>query len=114
MDKKSNLKVNEIFSLAIENHKKKNIEKAKNLYNQVLKMDPSHENANINMVIQINGRTRDVLNVVKDISENEIENLIKKNSKAKKYLVDKKIIKTIFVKNKIINYIIKNQWKKYL
>ena len=67
------------------------------------------ENANINMVIQINGRTRDVLNVVKDISENEIENLIKKNSKAKKYLVDKKIIKTIFVKNKIINYIIKNQ-----
>ena len=67
------------------------------------------ENANINMVIQINGRTRDVLNVAKDISENDIENLIKKNSKAKKYLVDKKIIKTIFVKNKIINYIIKNQ-----
>ena len=67
------------------------------------------ENANINMVIQINGRTRDVLNVTKDISENDIEDLIKKDSKAKKYFLDKKIIKPIFVKNKIINYIIKNQ-----
>ena len=29
-----------------------------------------------------------------------------KNSKAKKYIENKKISKTIFVKNKIINYII--------
>ena len=49
MNKESNLKVNEIFSLAIQNHKKKNIEEAKKLYNQVLKIDPSHENANINI-----------------------------------------------------------------
>ncbi len=66
------------------------------------------ENANINMVIQINGRTRDVLNITKNLSENEIENLIRRDSKAKKYLIDKKIIKTIYVKNKIINYIIKD------
>ena len=32
-----------------------------------------------------------------------------KKSKAKKYIEKQKIIKTIFVKNKIINYILKKQ-----
>lgn len=66
------------------------------------------ENIKINMVIQINGKTRDVLNVQKDIAETELNKLIKVSAKASKYLNNKKIIKTIFVKNKIINYIIKN------
>jgi leucyl-tRNA synthetase len=66
------------------------------------------ESASINMVIQVNGKTRDVLNVGKDIAENDLNDLIKKTSKAKKYIVDKKIIKTIYIRNKIINYIVKN------
>ena len=33
--------------------------------------------------------------------------MISKESKAEKFIKDKKILKTIFVKNKIINYIIK-------
>ena len=64
------------------------------------------ENVKINMVIQVNGKTRDVLNVEKNINQKEIDKLIMKSSKVKKYLVNKKIIKTIFIKNKIINYII--------
>ncbi len=68
----------------------------------------SIENANINMVIQVNGRTRDVINVERDLTESDLEKLIKKDSKAKKYIIDKKIVKTIFIKNKIINYIVKN------
>ncbi len=60
----------------------------------------------INLVIQINGKTRDVLSINKDSSEEEINKLVNTSSKAQKYLMDKKIIKTIFVKNKIINYII--------
>ena len=59
----------------------------------------------INLVIQINGKTRDVLSINKDSNEEEINKLVNKSSKAQKYLMDKKIIKTIFVKNKIINYI---------
>ena len=41
----------------------------------------------------------------------ESNNLALDSSKAKKYIVEKKILKTIFVKNKIINYILKNDVK---
>ena len=67
------------------------------------------ENLKINMVIQVNGKTRDVLNIKKDLNEKEINKLTLNSSKANKYLENKKIIKTIFIKNKIINYIIKNK-----
>jgi leucyl-tRNA synthetase len=67
------------------------------------------ERIEINIAVQINGKTRDILSVKKDSSEEEIGELINLSSKAKKYLVDKKIIKTIFVKNKIINYIVSNK-----
>ena len=62
----------------------------------------------IKIAIQVNGRTRDILTVKKDLQENKINEVVLKNSKTKKYLDNNKIIKTIFVKNKIINYIIKN------
>jgi leucyl-tRNA synthetase len=66
------------------------------------------ENIKINMVIQVNGKTRDVLSIKKDLNQTEIDKLIKKYSKANKHLENKKILKTIFIKNKIINYIINN------
>ena len=43
----------------------------------------------------------------KDTGEKEINKLILKDPKLKKYFSETKVIKTIFVKNKIINYIIK-------
>ena len=61
---------------------------------------------NINIAIQINGKTRDIINAKKDLSENEIKILVNKSLKATKYINNKKIKKIIFVKNKIINYII--------
>tara|TARA_B100001564_G_scaffold105483_1_gene87285 strand:- start:3099 stop:5615 length:2517 start_codon:yes stop_codon:yes gene_type:complete len=63
----------------------------------------------IKIAIQINGKTRDILNVKKDLKENEINNLVEKNSKAKKFLQQGKVAKTIYVKNRIINYIMKNK-----
>jgi len=60
----------------------------------------------IKMPVQINGKTRDVINIKKNLMEVEIHSLILKNSKAKKFIENKKIVKTIFVKDKIINYII--------
>ena len=66
------------------------------------------ESSKINMVIQINGKTRDVIHIQRDLNENELNELIKNSSKAKKYIVNKEIVKTIYVKNKIINYLIKN------
>ena len=62
---------------------------------------------NINIVIQINGKKRSLINVLKDINEEEIIKQIKKNTNTKKYLDNKNIIRTIFIKNKLINLIIK-------
>ena len=61
----------------------------------------------IKMVIQVNGKTRDVVDIKKDLSEEEIFKITMNETKAKKFLKGKKINKRIFVKNKIVNYLIK-------
>ncbi len=63
------------------------------------------------IAVQVNGRTRDIISVKNNLSENQINGIVEKESKAKKYLENNKIIKTIFVKNKIINYIVANDDK---
>ena len=64
-------------------------------------------NEKINLVIQINGRKREVLELEKNTNEDTIMKLIEENKKLEKYIKDKKIIKKILVPNKIINLIIK-------
>ena len=64
------------------------------------------KNLKINFAIQVNGKTRDIILVNKDLNEKDVDKITRKSSKASKYIVDKKIVKTIFIKNKIINYII--------
>tara|TARA_B110000881_G_C18124651_1_gene293880 strand:- start:191 stop:511 length:321 start_codon:yes stop_codon:yes gene_type:complete len=61
----------------------------------------------INFVVQINGKTREVMELRKDLTEKEAIEISKKNDKIKKNLSGKNIIRTIFVRNKIINYLIK-------
>ena len=51
-------------------------------------------------------KNRDILTVKKDINEKDITSIVMKSSKAKKHIENKEISKTIFVKNKIINYIL--------
>lgn len=62
----------------------------------------------INMVVQINGKKKIVIAVDKDMKQTEIEELVKKNSviAVNKLLLGKEINKTIFVKNKLINFVI--------
>ena len=60
----------------------------------------------ITFAVQINGKTKDVINIKKDMDEKSINKLIYQSSKAKKHLDQKKVVKTIFVKNRIINYIV--------
>ncbi len=73
------------------------------------KIDIKTMNNKIKFAIQINGKTRDIISVEIDTKEDDINNVISKNSKVKKYIENKKIIKTIFVKNKIINYILSSK-----
>ncbi len=61
----------------------------------------------IKFAVQINGKTRDIITIKKDATEKEVDEIIKNNSKAKKYFENQKITKKIFVKDKIINYIVK-------
>ena len=66
------------------------------------------ENSETKMVVQVNGKTRDVLNIKRNLEESEVNNIVKNSLKANKHMINKKVVRTIFVKNKIINYIIKN------
>ena len=59
------------------------------------------------IVIQVNGKKRSIISVEKDIQEDEIINQIKIKQLIDKYLINGKIIKTIYVKNRLINYIVK-------
>ena len=63
----------------------------------------------IKIAVQINGRTRDIMSVQKGITEDAISQIILEKSKANKYLKEKKIIKIIFIKDKIINYLTENK-----
>ena len=64
------------------------------------------EKSEIKMVIQINGKTRDIINIKRNLDETEVVSLVKKSAKASKHIKDKTISRIIFVKNKIINYIV--------
>ena len=61
----------------------------------------------VNIVIQINGKKRSILNTIRDISEENFIKKIKGDDKISKILDNKKIIRSIFIKNKLINLIIK-------
>ena len=58
------------------------------------------------IVIQINGKKRDLMHFDKDTNEQDILIEIKKNEKIKKFLENKKIKKNIYIKNKLINLIV--------
>ena len=60
----------------------------------------------INFVVQMNGKKRALLKIVRDTTENEVLEKIKSNTETKKLLQDQKIKKTIFVSNRLINIII--------
>ncbi len=62
---------------------------------------------NINMMIQINGKIRDKLIVPPDESEESIKKAAMKSEKVIPYLEGKNIVKTIFVKNRMISFVVK-------
>ena len=61
----------------------------------------------IKIAIQINGKTREIVEIEKDLDEKNVVKEIKKNKKIIDQIEKKEIQKTIFVKNKIINFLTK-------
>ena len=58
------------------------------------------------IVIQINGKKRDLMNFNKEMNEKSLLNEIKNNEKLEKFLKNKTIRRSIYIKNKLINLII--------
>ncbi len=61
----------------------------------------------IKMAVQINGKTRDIIEVEKGINQVDIEKICKNNIKIKDKILTNSIKKVIFVKDRIINFIVK-------
>ena len=80
---------------------KENIDKWPEINQSLLK------NNKVNIVIQINGKTRNVMEMKKNLDKKAVIELTKKNEKIDKFLLNKKIEKTIFVENRLINFVIR-------
>ena len=61
---------------------------------------------NVDLVIQINGKKRAILSMKKDSEEDKVYELIENNEKIKKYIEGKNIKRKIYVKNRLVNFII--------
>ena len=72
---------------------------------------PNYDNAlldkeKINVVIQINGRKRSLININRGISEKDLLKLVKEDKNCEKYLSKKEIKKTVYVENRLMNILI--------
>ena len=63
------------------------------------------EDDKVNIVIQVNGKKRGLLNFERDIEEEDLYKVVLESEKINKYLKNAKIRKKIFIKNKLINII---------
>jgi len=64
------------------------------------------KSTNYKIVVQINGKKRLLLNCTEDVSEKNLIKKLKETKEIQKYIDNKVIIKTIFIKNKLINLIL--------
>ena len=59
------------------------------------------------IVVQINGKKRTLITTEKELEEEDLIEDVKNNKEITKFLKEKQIIKVIFIKNKLINLILK-------
>jgi len=64
-------------------------------------------NQKIKIALQINGKTREIIEVIKDLDEKNVIIESRKIKKINDQLEKSEVLRTIFVKNKIINYLTK-------
>ena len=61
---------------------------------------------NIKIAIQINGKTKEIIQIEDRISKEEVLDIVKNNNKIKKNLIGKNIIREIYVPGKIVNLVV--------
>ena len=89
-----------LASECLESLKIKNINKWPNVDEKYLK------SSNFNIVIQINGKKRLVVNVNESINEEILIDKVKNDPKINKFLNNNNIKRTIYIKNKLLNLIV--------
>ena len=77
-----------------------------NEYNWPKHDEKALEEERVSIVVQINGKKRSILNTKKGLGETEILDYSKKDKNIFKYLDNKKIVKIIFIKDKLINILL--------
>ena len=60
-----------------------------------------------NLVIQVNGKVRDMVSAQIGISKDDAEKLALESEKAKKFIDEKEVVKVIVVPNKLVNVVVK-------
>jgi leucyl-tRNA synthetase len=68
--------------------------------------DPKFSDEDINLIVQINGKTREILKVKKGVSQNDALNLALNSKKIKDILADKNYKKIIYIQDKVLNILI--------
>jgi leucyl-tRNA synthetase len=71
------------------------------------KFSVTNHDEEIQIIVQINGKLRSKINAKLGLSEKEIMKLIEKDNKVRELIKDKNIIKTIYVPNKLVNFVVK-------
>ena len=74
--------------------------------NEAWPIEKTTKKTKIKIALQINGKTKDVIEVNEKLDKEQIIKIVKNNNKIKKNIIQKKIIKEIYVPNKIVNLVI--------
>ena len=61
----------------------------------------------VQIIVQINGKLRSRIYAKSDLNEEEVLKIALEDQKTKQYLAESDILKTIYVPNKLINFVIK-------
>ena len=74
--------------------------------NEAWRKESVKKKVNIKIAVQINGKTKEIVEIEENISKENILKLVKENEKIKKNISGKNIKREIYVPGKIINLVI--------
>ena len=61
----------------------------------------------ITIAVQFNGKTRGNISIASDINESMVKTIVENDHNLNKYLNNKEIVKTIYIKGRIVNFVIR-------
>ena len=70
-------------------------------------VEVSNKISKINIAVQINGKTKSVIEIEKNLSKEDIIEIANKDNKINKHIYNKEVLRKIYVPEKILNFVIK-------